>query len=61
MVLLHFELLSVENGIAKINKMCWGCGNDHEMEIPLDDLGTERCIARMCEDCVIKFCTDHEE
>lgn len=53
----HFELLSISNGIATIRQMCWGCGNECEIEIPLDDVGTEECTSKMCVDCVIRFCS----
>lgn len=55
---LQRNLINIENGIATLSKMCWGCGEIHEIPIPLDDVGTETESARMCQNCIDLFCGD---
>jgi hypothetical protein len=55
---LTLDVLDVEQGIATVAKVCPGCGEDHEIQVPLDDVGTEKVEATMCVDCIAKFCND---
>ncbi|RJQ30322.1 hypothetical protein C4565_00625 [Candidatus Parcubacteria bacterium] len=55
---IDLKISQVKNGIATVYKTCWGCGEFHEEKIPLDDIGTEYCASVMCNDCVIKFCSE---
>ena len=56
-------VLSVNEGIATVEKMCWGCGEFKLWQIPLDDIDGNNGVkaewfeAKMCEECVKKFCS----
>jgi hypothetical protein len=54
-------ILTVKDGIAAVEKMCWQCGEFKVFEVPLDDVDgkdgmkDERFEGRMCDECCIKL------
>lgn len=49
---LNPKITELKDGIVTLQQLCWCCGNIMTLTIPLDDVGTEKVEATMCEDCI---------